>query len=175
MKKSIIIGVIAVTTWLVGCGNESANSSASQPSARQDSSSRSFTALPALTAWQRGDKAAALANFLSADWNMRPLFPGHSPLSLTEDQFRGLSRAQQDTKSQEILTQISSLKQLAQAVAEAGREAASKGDLTHARKSFTSMKQFGAALTDPTCLQVVQLVGKAIEKSSDSELAKLPR
>jgi hypothetical protein len=64
-------------------------------------------------------------------------------------------------------------KQLAAAVAQAGRDAASKGDAAQARKYFTSLKQCGTALDSPDRLSLVQFVGQAFKKMSDKELAKI--
>jgi hypothetical protein len=72
-----------------------------------------------------------------------------------------------------MMSQIASLKLLAQAVVQAGHDAASKGDANQARKYFTSLKQCGTALESPDCMQLVQLVGKAFVKMSDTESAKI--
>ena len=94
-------------------------------------------------------------------------------MSLTEDQFKALSIADRQAKSGELTAQLDSFKRLAAAVAQAGRDAASKGDAATAKKYFTSLKQCGTALESPDCLQLVKLVGKAIEKMSDKEMAKI--
>ena len=65
-----------------------------------------------------------------------------------------------------------SLKQLATAVAQAGRDAATKGDTTQTRKCFTALKQCGTALSSPDTSSLVQLVGKALINMADTELAK---
>ena len=169
MKYAIITGVMAVTILMAGCGKKSPSSSTTLPSAQAATASSSPAAQPALTAWQQGDKAAAVSSFLAADWSARPLFATGSTLNLTEDQFKELS----ETDRHEMLTQLASLKQLAASVGQAGLDAASKGDVTQARKDFTSVKQFGAALESPNYTILVQLVGKAFEKMSDTELAKI--
>jgi hypothetical protein len=168
MKQLFIVSMIGAIS-LAGCSEESATA---PPKASSSSSTRSV-ALPAMTALAQGDTPAAVTNFLSADWSQRPLFPGNSPLNLTEDQFKALSRAQQDQKSQELSGEMKPLKQLAQAVAEAGRNAAAKGNTAEARKIFTSLKDFGSALADPASLQLLQLVGKGIIKMADTELGNL--
>ena len=72
-----------------------------------------------------------------------------------------------------MLPQISALKQLAAAVAQTGRDAASKGDAAQARKCFSALKQCGTALDSPDRLTLVQFVGKAFKKLADAELAKV--
>jgi hypothetical protein len=168
MKQLSIVSIIAAI-WLAGCSQESATA---PPKAAASSSTRSV-ALPAMTALTQGDTSTAVTNFLSADWSLRPVFPGDSPLSLTEDQFKALARAQQEQKSQELTGEVKPIKQLAQAVAGAGREAAAKGDTAQARKIFTSLKEFGAALAEPGSLELLQLVGKGIVKMADTEVANL--
>ncbi len=164
---------MAATIMIAGCGKKSPSSSATPPPAQAEALSSSPAAQPALTAWQQGDKAVAVSNFLAADWSARPLFTADSPLSLTESQFAALSDAERQAKSSDMMSQMASLKQLAQAVVQAGHDAASKGDATQARKYFTSLKQCGTALESPDCMQLVQLVGKAFGKMADSELAKI--
>ena len=84
-----------------------------------------------------------------------------------------LSNADRQTKNNEMMPQITTLKQLATAVADEGRDAASKGDVAKARTCFSSMKQFGTALDTPSNLQLVQLLGKGFKETADTELAKL--
>ncbi len=173
MKSTIITGVLAATILVAGCGKKSPSSATTPPPAQAEAASSSPVAQPALAAWQQGDKATAVSSFLAADWSARPLFPTGSSLSLSEAQFRALSDSDREAKSRDMMSQIASLKQLAQAVVQAGNDAASKGDAAQARKYFTSVKQCGTALKGPDCMLLVQLVGKAFEKMSDTELAKI--
>lgn len=176
MKIAIITGVMTATILIAGCGkkNGSSVSSATQPTAQTDAaSSSSPVSQPALTAWQQGDKAAAVSSFLAADWSARPLFAADSPLSLTESQFAALSAADRQAKSSVVTAQLDSFKQLAAAVRQAGSDDASKGDAAQARKCFTALKQCGTALASPDCLSLVQLVGQGLIKRADTELAKI--
>ena len=173
MKNTIITVIMAATILIAGCGKKSPSSSATPPPAQADVASSSPAAQPALTAWQQGDKAAAVSSFLAADWSARPLFAPDSSLSLSESQFKALSDAERDAKSKDMMAQLASLKQMAQGIVQAGHDAVSKGDAAQARKCFTSLKQCGTALESPDCMQLVQLVGKAFVKMSDAELAKI--
>ncbi len=128
-----------------------------------------------MTAWQQGDIPKAVSSFVETDWSSRPLFAAVSTLSLTEDQFKALSDAERQAKSAEMMSQVESLKKLGLAVAQAGRDAAAKGDTAQARKYFTSLKQCGTALESPDCLSLVQIVGKSFKKLADTELAMNPR
>jgi hypothetical protein len=173
MKNAIITGVMAATILIAGCGEKSPGSSTTPSPAQADAASSSPIVQPALTAWEQGDKAAAVSNFLAADWSARPLFAAGSTLSLSEAQFKALSDADRQAKSTEMMAQLGSVKQLAAAAAQTGLDAASKSDEPHARKDFTSLKQLGAALESPDYMLLVQLVGKAIETRGDTELAKI--
>lgn len=126
-----------------------------------------------MTAWQQGDKATAISTFVETEWSSGPLFAANSTLSLSEDQFKALSNADRQAQSGEMMSQLASLKKLAAAVAQAGRDAASRGDTAQARKYFTSLKQCGTALDNADRLRIVQLVGQALKKMADAELAKV--
>jgi hypothetical protein len=126
-----------------------------------------------LTAWQQGDQSAAIRRFVATDWSARPLFANGSTLSLSEAQFQALPAAEQDAKSKDIVAQTSVMRELAKAVVQAGRDAAGKNDVAQARKYFTSVKQYGAALDNPDSLKIVELVGRAIKQLAESELSKL--
>lgn len=172
MKNTTILAVTAAAILMAGCGKkETLASNSNTPSSVQTSP----ISQPALTAWQQGDKAAAISNFVAADWSARPLFAADSPLSLSEDQFKSLSDADRKTKSKVMLAQIDSFKTLAAAVIQAGHDAAAKGDAAEARKDFTALKACGAALGGPESLKLVQLVGEALNKNADTELAKIPQ
>ena len=69
--------------------------------------------------------------------------------------------------------QIDSLKQLAAAVAQAGRDAAAKGDVAQARKHFTALRECGAALDTSDSLAIVRLVGQGMKKRAETEMSKL--
>jgi hypothetical protein len=165
MKTITITTVLTVSLILAGCGKKAgppgSNASAATPIAQ-----------PSMTAWQQGDKSAAISSFVETDWSSGPLFAANSMLSLSEDQFKALSIADRNAQSGEMMSQLDSLKKMAAAVAQAGRDAASKGDTAQARKCFTSLKQCGTALDNADRLRIVQLVGQALKKMADTEPAK---
>jgi hypothetical protein len=169
MKVAMIIGVMAAVIMFTGC-NKTASSagSATSPTAQADAILQ-----PALTAWQQGDKATAVSSFLTADWSTRPSLVAGSTLSLSKDRFYAFSDADRRAKSIEMTAQLQALRNLSTAVEEAGRDAASKGDIAQARKYFTSLKRCGMALDSPDVMQIVQLTGKAIVKTADKEMAKI--
>jgi hypothetical protein len=176
MKIQTISAIMAACSILAGCGKKNTSSEPS-PSPPKDQTS-AVSAIPVaqatVAAWEQGDRSAAVSRFLEADWSARPLFPPGSPLSLSEDQFKSLSNAARQAKSNEMMPQIAALKAVGAAVAQAGRDAAAKGDAAQARKHFTSLRQCGTALDSPECLLMIQLVGKAFKKMADAELTKIP-
>jgi major membrane immunogen (membrane-anchored lipoprotein) len=169
MKTMIISGIVAVSILLAGCGKKDGSSGSSAPTKKQQANAAS-AAVPvtqlAMRAWQQGDKSTAISSFLETDWSARPLFASGSTLSLSEGQFKALSNNDRQAKSSEMESQLHSLKELAAAVAQTGRDAASKGDAAQARKCVTSLKQCGTALDSPDSLLIVQLVGKADEEEA---------
>ena len=172
MKNPSIPCFIAILILAAGCGKKSSDSPTTSSPA-QNSVSSSSAAQPALIAWQQGDQAAAVSNFVATDWSAHPLFASDTTLNLSEDQFNALPMADRTAKSEELLAQLKSLKELAQAVVKSGRDAAANGDSARAKKCFTALKQAGAALQGPDCTQLLQMVGKAFEKMADTESAKI--
>jgi len=167
---------MAATILIAGCGKKSSSSSAAPPPGQANTaSSAPPISQPALTAWQRGDKEAAVSSFLAADWSARPLFASDSALSLSENQLDALPLAELQSKSGEVASQLDSLKALARAVVQAGDDAVAKGDTTQARKCFTTVQQCGEALDSTNCPRLAQFVGQAFKKSAQSELAKIGR
>ena len=128
---------------------------------------------PILTAWQEGNHAAALKQFTAANWNGRPIFPAGMALALTEAQIRSLPEADRQLKTGELFRQVGLLKELANAVNEAGTQSASQNDPAQARQYLTALKQFGSALDDPKSAQVVRMVGTVSKNMARNGLAKL--
>jgi hypothetical protein len=166
--KTIIVGALCAGFLLLsGCGPKAG------PPAAASSPKAAGVAEPALSAWQKGDKDTAVSRFVEIDWSARPLFASGSTLNLSEDQFKALTDADRQARSGELMAQIDSLKRLASAVADAGREAAAKGDTAQAKKTFGSLQQMGTALNSPDRLTILQLVGKTVKKMGDAGAAKL--
>jgi hypothetical protein len=169
MKYLIITGAMAAIMF-AGCSkNVSSGGSTTSPTAQADAILQ-----PALTAWQQGDKATAVSNFLAADWSDRPSSVSGSILSLTKDQYHALSDADRQAKSVQVTAQLKALRDMTEhGVEQAGLDAASKGDSAQARKCFMSLKQCGTALDSPDVMQIVQLTGQALKKIADKEMAKI--
>jgi hypothetical protein len=166
MKIRTSSAVLAISILLAGCGKK-ASAPTSAPSAAPP------VAQAAVTLWQQGDKPAAISSFVETDWSSRPLFATNSMLSLSEEQFQALSPAEAQAKSGQMMSEVNSLKRMIAAVADAGRDAASKGDTAQARKYLTAVKECGAALDGPDSLRIVQLVGQGVKKRVDAELARI--
>jgi hypothetical protein len=160
---------------LTGCSRKSdPTGNPPPPKGQQEATSATTSVMqPVLTAWQQGDKSAAVNRFVETDWSARPLFAPGSTWSLSEDQFKSLSEAEGRAKSSEITAQIDELKKLAAAVAQAGRDAAAQKDLAQATKYFTSLQQCGEALDRPDSSAIVKSTGRVMKKIAESELARL--
>ena len=143
---------------LVGCGKK-ADTTPGLPSV--------------LTAWQQGDKPTAVRGFVETDWNARPMFAPGSPLNLTEGQFQLLTASERNAKMKDVTAQVNLLRQLALAVIQAGQDAAGKKDSVQARKHFTSVKEYGAALGSADTLLLVKIIGRSLKEQADKELSKL--
>lgn len=166
MKTTASITVLATSLLLVGCGKQSALPSSTPSTVAPVTQS-------VMTAWQQGDKTAAVAGFVETDWSARPLFASDSMLSLSEDKFKALSNSERQAKSSKMFQQIDSLRRLAAAVAQAGQDAAAKGDAAQARKHLTSLREFGSAIDTSNSLALLRLVGQAEKKRADREMSKL--
>jgi hypothetical protein len=174
MVKSGCAGaVLTVLLLSVGC-SEPANSPVSGPPA--NSLAVSLPPPPAelaLQAWGKRDVATAIETFTDTDWSTPPLFAVGSALNLTQQEFLALPVAERATAEKSVLSHMKTLKRLALAVAEAGRDEALQGHVADARKRFSAMGRCGAALDRPDCLLLVQPLGKLLEKTARDELAKL--
>ncbi len=160
-----------VAICVAGCGKTDTAKEKPAPAA-----STPPPAAPAiLTAWEQGVTAGAVKQFVEADWGARPLFAPGSVMNLSEAQFKKLPAAQREVKAAEVQAQLASLRKLAGAVAQAGREAAVKQDVALARRHFTALDQFGGALDSSDPMLIVKLVGQALKKMAVAEMAKLPQ
>jgi hypothetical protein len=128
---------------------------------------------PIMMAWQQGDKSLAVSRFVEANWSARPLFAPGSTLSLSESQLGSLPITERGKKQDEPMKQVGNLKQLALAVLQAGRDAASNKDSSQARKYFTSVKHCGEALEGPDFALLINQIAKMMKRMADEELGKL--
>jgi hypothetical protein len=128
---------------------------------------------PILTVWQEGNRAAAVNLFVAANWNASPIFPPGMALALTDGQINSLPEADRQLRTSELFGQVDLLKQLINAVNEAGKQSASQSDTNQARQCFSALKQFGTALDNPPRPQVVRTVGIVAKNMAKKGLAKL--
>jgi hypothetical protein len=173
---AILLGAALIGVSLAGCGKTSDSSGNPPPLAKQEQGITPATTpamQSALTAWEQGDTSVAVSRFLEADWSARPLFAPGSTLSLSEEQFMSLARADRNAKQSELITKVGEVKRLGGAVLQAGRDTAAKKDHAQARKHISSVKQCGEALQGPESMAILQQTGRALTHMADDELAKL--
>lgn len=168
MKYTKLTGVLIATILIAACGKKPSSDSTTASTAQTKVAS-----FQALTVWQQGNKAAAVSNFLATDWSAQPLFAAGSVFSLSETQFMALSIAERKGKNDEMLSQLQSLRKLAQAVEQAGRDAAATSDNVQARKYYESLRQCGVALDGQEYTFMLQQIGQAIEKLGCKNLDRL--
>ena len=165
------LAVALIVVAGAGCGksNNQDRSAKLQPNALQPAAGA------ILKAWEQGDSAAAIRQFIEADWSAKPLFSPGSAMNLSEDQFKKLPAAEREAKSADAQAQLAALRKLAGVVVQAGRDAAAKKDMEAARKHFAALQQCGQALASPDTMLIVQLVGQGLQKTALAESAKLPQ
>jgi hypothetical protein len=122
---------------------------------------------------------------VAADWSVGPLFASDSILSLTETRFRAQMQPIAvpgtvitggiEAKSDPMTKELRAMKQLAAAVAQAGRDAVASNDVALARRYFSSLQRFGTALDSSNSLAILRLDGQAIKKKAEVELATVPQ
>jgi hypothetical protein len=168
MKYAIITGGLIATILLARCGKEPPSSSPPPSTAQTEVAS-----FQALTVWQQGNKDAAITNFLATDWSAHPLFATGSVFSLSETQFMALSIGERRVKNDEMFSQLQSLRRLAQAVEEAGHDAAAGSDHKQARKNYESLRRCGMALDSQEYTFTLQQIGQAIQKLGDTGLNQI--
>src|SRR5262245_16008579 len=81
MQISPLITVLTAALAVVGCRKQTTTPTAGPPVIQAT-----------LAAWQHGDRAGALSNFLTTDWSAGPIFAPDSVLSLSEAQFQAGAR-----------------------------------------------------------------------------------
>jgi pantothenate kinase len=128
----------------------------------------------AISAWQQGDRAAAVSRFTEIDWSRGAAFSKNAASSLREKDLATLTPADRQRRMEEVMAQLKELKPLFSAVAQAGKDAAAKKDYAEARRCFTKLNQCGEALDTPDGLLIVKLVGRAAKKMAAKESALLP-
>jgi len=172
---AVLVTFALIGVGLTSCGKKADSTGNPPPPKGQQGTTSATTPVmqSVLTLWQQGDKSAAVTRFLETDWSARPLFTPGSTLSLSEDQFKLLSEADARAKSSEIAAQTEEIRQLAAAVAQAGRDAAAQKNMAQAVKYFTSLQRCGEALDRPDSSTIVKLTGGKMRKIADAELAKL--
>lgn len=184
-------GLLACALLLAGCGKEnkvshgpvpapeppSVNATSSPVAESPETEAHPVASTPViqpiLTVWQEGQREAAIAAFLDADWNARPIFPTGMALGLTDAQMKGLPDADRQLKTNEMFAQLGMVQQLVTAVSDAAQDAVSKGDTARARQCYLALKQFGTALDNPANEPHVQHLGLVAKNMAKLGLAKL--
>jgi hypothetical protein len=195
-RQTEIIHLIAallaavITVALAGCGKDGSSSGKPSAPTKAPQTAAPSTTLPAkapqttelsttppmeqvLAAWQQGQKAGAVQQFLETDWKSGPLFSPGSPLRHRQSELPGMSQAAREKLMGEVEAQLGDLKQLAAAVRDKGQAVAST-DPALARRCLAKLDEVGAALDQPGDIKIVQLVGQSIRQMAAPEPRNSP-
>ncbi len=160
----------------------------SKPNARDDSAARptapsqpneasvSASGAPhienVLDQWSAGRHEEAVRALLMLSESQAPP-AAYRPFDLTERQFAELPQTDRDALREKMLARLDVLRELARELARRARQAAAQGHREEAERLLKVVKRLGAANRGPEVTLVVDLVGQAIERLADDELAEL--
>ena len=172
-----LVIIACLTIGATGCGKSSVAPTATPPAttAAGGGPGAATANETVLTAWGKGDKSTAVKSVLEADWAVRPLFTSGTTLALSDKQFSELSASARSSNQAPVAAAMTTLKEVAIDVRDAGRDAAAKGDVALARKHFMALQHWGEALAGPDSMAIIGIVGRGIKKIGDTELAGLPQ
>ena len=173
-SKSIVLllgVVLAIGLW--GCSSESDNGSKPENDQTETTPPDKGQAMPgdstkqgrieyAMQLWDQGKRTEAIEEFVTVDWNKTEHFSQSSVFRLSEQEFVALPSTQREAKMSEVMTGITTMKQLGKAVVEHGRASDTP------QKYYDAVAQFGEMLAGPDKLLTVQMTGKAIKKLAET-------
>jgi len=134
-----------------------------QPGCKSKSNSNETPFEKILATFQGGDKAAAVQAFIDSDWNDSPAFRDTSPLCSKESDFASMTNENMERLMKDVLSQSNSIRMLAKMASEKYK---SVSDTKQTQRCNVKLKYLGEQLNRPDGLQVVQLIGKAIQQSA---------
>ncbi len=134
-----------------------------QPGCKSKSTSNETPFEKILATFQGGDKTAAVQAFIDSDWNESPAFRDSSPLCSKESDFASTTNENRERLMKDLLSQSNSIRMLAKMATE---KCKSGSDPKQTQRCNTKLIYLGEQLNRPDGLQVVQLIGKAIQQSA---------
>jgi hypothetical protein len=123
--------------------------------------------------WDSGEKDAAIAKFLSIDWQDGSVLVQIRGLSMSESDLISLSENDRISVVQETMDLLSSMRKLFFHIASEAERLAGSGDRTKAEEYLSAIRNYGSSLSGPDHLQVVQLHGKAATGYAEKKLSEL--
>lgn len=95
------------------------------------------------------------------------------PYTMTEAEFVALPIDEQQERKMEIVKDLETLREITRELARRSEAAAAAGDLASAEAHLRVNKRIGEANTGPDVMLIVNLLGEAITKRADSDLAAI--
>ena len=127
----------------------------------------------ALARWRKGEKEQAAAAFLAIAWEQPLHFSPDSVWALSEKDFAALPESKRTEIQQQAMDIARTTRDLAQHVAGLGQADLTKKDFAAAEKCFRAVSDCGKAVSKLDTLMLLKMVGNAIQKLGDKELATL--
>ncbi|MDT8302486.1 MAG: hypothetical protein RQ760_13460 [Sedimentisphaerales bacterium] len=123
--------------------------------------------------WDSGEKDAAIAKFLSIDWQDGSVLVQIPGLSMSESDLISLSENDRNSVVQETMDLLSSMRKLFFHIASEAERLAGSGDKPKAEEYLGAIRNYGSSLAGQDHLQVVQMHGKAATAYAEKKLSEL--
>ncbi|MCP4611067.1 MAG: hypothetical protein GY845_20350 [Planctomycetes bacterium] len=123
--------------------------------------------------WDNGEKDAAVAKFLSIDWQDGAVLEQIRGLCMSEGDLISLSENDRNSIVKETMDLLSSMRKLFFHIASEAEHLAGSGEITKAQEYLSAIRNYGSSLAGPDHLQVVQLHGKAATGYAEKKLSEL--
>jgi hypothetical protein len=123
--------------------------------------------------WDTGQKDAAIAKFLSINWQDASVLKQIRGLNMSEHDLISLSENDRNRIVQETVNLLSSMRKLFFHVASEAERLAGSGNRTKAEEYLGAIRKYGNSLSGPDHLHVVQMHGKAATGYAEKKLSDL--
>ena len=126
-----------------------------------------------LAIWEADDKDAAADQFVLIPWDDASVFQSYASLSMSEEQFLALPQDQRQAIVDESRSVITSIRALARHMLTSAEGLAESGAKTKAQAYCLSVALCGKRMSEPTQLQITQLMGKSMANQAQIKLTAI--
>jgi hypothetical protein len=127
----------------------------------------------ALAQWSKGEKEQAVEVFLAIAWEQPLHFSPDSVWLLSEKDFAAMPESKRTEMQQQAMDVAQTTKELARYVTGLGQADLAKKDFAAAERCFRAVSGCGKAVSKLDALMLLKMVGNAIQRLGDKELAAL--